>query len=288
MDNGAVIHTVIEEWRAAEVANDVKRKQELQLVLKEELANVIEKDEQLVNVIANMLYPNITQLLLTLDVSEPFNTRLLPWLEKLSVAIKAGNVNALNIPVDSEYLDLIRSAPETFNGALANFDYQAATLLPVSAIELARGLNSLRLTKENQEKDREVINNASIAEVDINNITDDVIKDAIKTFKARVAELDNLTVVGTEFETPFKILMLEEQLLDEIRRIDANRDFYYNAPMTTSMAIELNEGSSSLNTLMNPHTNYDINNINNNFVISKLDIDFLDTGIQIARSSRLN
>ena len=31
-----------------------------------------------------------------------------------------------------------------------------------------------------------------------------------------------------------------------------------------------------------------INNINNNFVISKLDIDYLDTGIQTARSSRLN
>ena len=39
---------------------------------------------------------------------------------------------------------------------------------------------------------------------------------------------------------------------------------------------------------MNPATNYDVNNINNNFVISKLDIDYLDKGIQIARSSRLN
>ena len=43
-----------------------------------------------------------------------------------------------------------------------------------------------------------------------------------------------------------------------------------------------------MNTLMNPLINYDINNVNNSFVISKLDIDYLDSGIQIARSSRLN
>jgi hypothetical protein len=38
---------------------------------------------------------------------------------------------------------------------------------------------------------------------------------------------------------------------------------------------------------MNPIFNYDINNVNNSFVISKLDIDYLDTGIQVARSSRI-
>jgi hypothetical protein len=59
-------------------------------------------------------------------------------------------------------------------------------------------------------------------------------------------------------------------------------------PVEDRLAIELNESDKKLNTLMNPLTNYDINNINNTFVISKLDIDYLDSGIQIARSSRLN
>ena len=40
--------------------------------------------------------------------------------------------------------------------------------------------------------------------------------------------------------------------------------------------------------MMNPATNYDINNVNNSFVISKIDIDYLDEGISLARASRLN
>jgi hypothetical protein len=59
-------------------------------------------------------------------------------------------------------------------------------------------------------------------------------------------------------------------------------------PIASSLAIEFNDSIKEYNTLMNPAVNYDINNINNNFVISKLDIDFLDDGIKVARSSKLN
>ena len=82
--------------------------------------------------------------------------------------------------------------------------------------------------------------------------------------------------------------MIERQLLKDINRLDPDRYFYYTAPNDLSLAIEFNESDSGLNTLMNPATNYDVNNVNNSFVISKLDIDYLDRGIQIARSSRLN
>ena len=81
---------------------------------------------------------------------------------------------------------------------------------------------------------------------------------------------------------------LEQKLLEEIRKIDTNRDFYYNVPIESNYAIDFNEGDATLNTLMNPATNYDINNINNNFVISKIDINYLNSGLQIARSSKLN
>ena len=83
-------------------------------------------------------------------------------------------------------------------------------------------------------------------------------------------------------------LMLEEQLLKEIRELDRDHEFYYNVPVESSVAINFNEGDSKLNTLLNPAINYDINNINNNFVISKLDIDSIDTGFKIAHSSKLN
>jgi hypothetical protein len=83
------------------------------------------------------------------------------------------------------------------------------------------------------------------------------------------------------------ICELEEQLLDEIRTIDIDRSFYYNIPVEANVAIDFNESDSTLNTLMNPAVNYDINNVNNNFVVSKLDINYLTKGIQIARSSRI-
>lgn len=88
-------------------------------------------------------------------------------------------------------------------------------------------------------------------------------------------------------QTP-ETLLTEAQLLADLKKIDINREFYYNAPIEKSLAIEFNETRTYYDTLMNPDIYYDLNNVNNSFVISKLDIDYLDTGIQIARSSRLN
>ena len=99
----------------------------------------------------------------------------------------------------------------------------------------------------------------------------------------------NMTQIGyLDTEDNRNIIELERCLLSEIRALDKNRDFYYTVPIDTNIAIDFNEGDEALNTLMNPAVNYDINNINNNFVISKIDINYLTKGIQIARSSRLN
>jgi hypothetical protein len=92
--------------------------------------------------------------------------------------------------------------------------------------------------------------------------------------------------VGTE-EDILNTKLIEAQLFEDIRKIDVNREFYYNAPIEKNLAIEFNETRTSYDTLMNPNIYYDLNNVNNAFVISKLDIDYLDTGIQIARSSKI-
>jgi hypothetical protein len=84
------------------------------------------------------------------------------------------------------------------------------------------------------------------------------------------------------------VLLREEQLLNDLKTLDIDHEFYYNVPVERSMSLEFNDNSTERDTLLNPYMNYDINNINNSFVISKLDIDYLDTGLQIARSSRLN
>lgn len=99
----------------------------------------------------------------------------------------------------------------------------------------------------------------------------------LKTHSMQTDTLEKLTVLD-----------LERQLYKDIWAIDVDHDFYYNIPVENSVAIQFAESDSRLNTLMNPQLNYDINNINNNFVISKLDIDYLSKGLQVARSSRIN
>ena len=86
----------------------------------------------------------------------------------------------------------------------------------------------------------------------------------------------------------YDTLTLESLLLEDIRKIDTGRDFYYNVPIEQNVALDFIESDKKLNTLMNPAVNYDINNVNNTFVMSKLDINFLTDGIQIARSSRIS
>lgn len=77
------------------------------------------------------------------------------------------------------------------------------------------------------------------------------------------------------------------QLLADIKNYgDVTKDFYYNAPVLANTAIELNPLVENDTLLKNPLNWYDINNINNKFVISELDTEYLKTGITIARASR--
>lgn len=76
---------------------------------------------------------------------------------------------------------------------------------------------------------------------------------------------------------------LAEALLANIAALDKDYEFYYNAPIENSLAIEFDK---NINSFSNPYTLYDVNNINNNFVVSKLDVADLKTGLKIAKSSR--
>lgn len=77
--------------------------------------------------------------------------------------------------------------------------------------------------------------------------------------------------------------LLADELLNAINTLDTNHEFYYNVPVENSLAMEFD---NNISTLSNPQTLYDINNINNGFVISKLDVAYLDSGLKIAKSSR--
>lgn len=80
----------------------------------------------------------------------------------------------------------------------------------------------------------------------------------------------------------------DKQLLMDIAAVDTNNEFYYNLPIERNMAIELNDNliGDEAERLSEARVWYDYNNINNKFVISEIDADYLEKGIVIAKSSR--
>ena len=135
----------------------------------------------------------------------------------------------------------------------------------------------------------EITKNSGVWSIDTKTLdsTDEVDQIIVELLNKLEVLSDNVVMTDT-FKDVYDTLKLENQLLEDIRAIDKDRSFYYNVQIEPNIAIDFNEGDKKRNTLMNPAVNYDINNINNSFVISKLDINYLTKGLQIARSSRIN
>ena len=102
---------------------------------------------------------------------------------------------------------------------------------------------------------------------------------SFNSLAAYVAETEQPDLVS--FENTKK--ELANEVLRKIAEIDRNQDFYYNVPIENSLAIEFD---NNVNSLSNPYSLYDINNINNSFVVSKLDVAYLKDGLKIAKSSK--
>ena len=289
-----VLKSLLNEYLDHNRYNDVKRKHELQETIKDALGNAISVNEQLFNVVARMLCPNITKLLAELDPENAFYKKFINKLNELEAAIiRNDNTADIDVEYDRVYLTLLNKSFEDFKAGLVTFEFVENTLVPDSIVNVLKAMyDTLSASTELIAcvEELRLLPLAKLSSIDIDGISivNSTAAQYLVTLRDKVEKLERTTTVEPEYEEAFKTLDLEQQLLDEIRAIDINRDFYYNAPSIDSRAIELNESVSSHNTLMNPHTNYDINNINNSFVISKLDIDFLDSGIKIARSSRLN
>ena len=126
---------------------------------------------------------------------------------------------------------------------------------------------------------------------DVSNYPDDLLP-IFKDLAVKI--LDSLDLVkgwndkSLNISESAQVIFREAQLLKEIRDMDPDSSFYYNAPIDPVLAIDLNVSDISRSSLMSSAVNYDINNVNNNFVISKLDMDYLASSIKLARSSRLN
>lgn len=300
---------------ATEIIIKLVKKPELVAKLKEELISAKLLDEQLISIIKTSLYPNIAKLKNSLD-----NTNILyKTVKDIEDKILKDILSTSNV----DYIINLGNALVTFDKDKDKFvakealDTTACNVIGPMSVYYLQNVpkdfvnvpsNIINIGKELFELLDAISTNRSKYKFWIKDLNEDLVeiqdknKDAKLEFlkscefadkeitailEKLIASLENISdiEIGTEVK---RIVNLEEQLLKDIAKIDINRDFYYSAPIEAHLAIDFNESDDSLNTLQNPMINYDINNINNSFVISKLDISYLDKGLQIARSSRLN
>ena len=111
-----------------------------------------------------------------------------------------------------------------------------------------------------------------------------ILYDSLRLVKGVAKQGINLNLLDFKAAEDATDQQKAEAILGAISNIDKKHEFYYNAPIENSLAIEFDQ--NNITSLSNPYTLYDVNNINNNFVVSKLDIKYLDTGLQIAKSSK--
>jgi hypothetical protein len=287
-----VISTLIEKYKNA--AN-VSQKQKILTILRDKLTDRISTNQQLFDIISALLWPNYTsELKLNSTVlTDSFFEKLCEVIEAAKTKILEGDT-AQDVIVDSNYLALIAHTPEEFEEALLTFAV-TNSCLPDNYLEAITATKALLVYSDKVKTEADSLSGISLKTSvdvkeaiedleDISDFTEDILADLI----CELEDLESGIAIDTNYTEAYKVLLLEEQLLAEIRKNDKNREFYYNVPIEDSLAIDFNEADDNFNTLMSPAIYYDVNNINNSFVISKLDINYLSSGIQIARSSRYN
>ena len=135
-------------------------------------------------------------------------------------------------------------------------------------VTLQRGFNMIKIDSD-------------VKKIEISGTCGNIIFDNLKIIKDANPLLDYQL-----WDTTNCTNILDQLLTDISDYGDVVQDFYYTAPILTNTAIELNPLITTDTLLKNPISWYDNNNVNNKFVISELDTEYLKTGITIARTSR--
>lgn len=317
--SNSVLSSLIDELSTAITSTDgtvsVAEKQLLIAALNKELNHILGLEKSLQGIVESMLWPEIKKLqdkVTNEEIDEDFFSKLLKRVGDIKVRLsmhlsdpKDSNVvSQLHNNFESEVLDpddtylenMQLSEEEIKKALLKDFDSSTGGLkdtkgnlfkescIPKSITDVVKSLiESQKILDECNSFKNTDLNTADLAALK-DSITSTQLLDILEALEANIEG----TEVSEGTQEAIIIGQLERQLLAEIQATDIYREFYYNAPIEPSLAIDFNESDAKLNTLMNPLTNYDINNVNNSFVISKIDIDYIDRGVQIARSSRLN
>ena len=271
--------------------------------LRNELANNKTLNEQLLGVLKTNIYPNIVKI-----KNEYGITKLDDAVDDLKY------LASIILNMDSILFNPELSKESFYVKALVDYNNIINNLVTKKPIENISKMSVIAAALRLTEKDYNIVKKLESAlllqsqldnlstngiiiksiesnsvSVNTDNITDEKLLNILNSLSNNINDLrDKQIQASDEDEKTYKALVIERQLLAELAENDPNKDFYYTVSIEPHMAIDFIESEKSKNTLLNPNLNYDINNVNNSFVISKLDINYLTDGIQLARSSRLN
>lgn len=194
-----------------------------------------------------------------------------------------------SVDESESFYSKINNNKSSLNVYLSDNDYDILTRLYQNSLQVIRAIIISQTKLQDltlEDKIKEIDNILIEFKADIDN---ELYKSLINLRNDLYQLKDTSTIILDEDSTAsLSTLALEKQLLTEILKTDVDRDFYYLAPVDAAVAIDIEHFAEDNQTLLNPALNYDFNNINNSFVISKLDINYLDSGIQLARSSKFS
>lgn len=276
--------------------NQLVQNPQLFIKLKKELETSKTLNTQLLDIVRTTAYPNLASLknkyqIYNKDAIKEEDKYVVSLIVAADEAIFGGNGGVFS-GMFRQYLSvlerLIKEDFSNFEFFLNLVDESLISYLPDIEKDIIRELPTLIELKIQLDS-----LGAITIENDIVNIPDDISHEKLLVILNELqTSISNLTKyevsISDEDMVTYSIVSLEKQLLEELAKNDYNNDFYYTVSIEPHMAIYFIESDKAKNTLLNPSINYDINNVNNSFVISKLDINHLTDGIQLARSSRLN
>lgn len=114
-------------------------------------------------------------------------------------------------------------------------------------------------------------------------VRDDVI------YRTRTESNGGIDLSLAQYQSPNVEIPAEVQLLADMWAADPNLQFLYGIEPDKTRMLDLNKArltSGEAETLATPNVWYDADNECNKFVISEIDATYLDTGIQLTRSSK--
>ena len=205
INNNYIISTIITDWQNAD---DVVKKQQLQLTLKDELIKVIDTDSKLFSVIAELLCPNITTLESTIDGADEFYTSLITALGSIkSAVLDKSSIADIAIANNEPYLALLESTD--FKTYLqTDFDKPAMTWLPddfVSSVDELKEKLMVILS------DADILKSFNLGTATNSSTVDEMLKlventsliELLESLKEDLIELENTATIEPGYEDIF-------------------------------------------------------------------------------------